>query len=138
MRVRPSAACFHALHFALDICNMPNPLSPGLVQRCKTYPLRNMAIPLPCAVLRASAKNHLRVRCSASNRERSPPKSASRNRTSFEEIVRRISPIPRTVASLNRKRDALPPFGGATPKGEGRSPVLDTETALPAGYPSTH
>ena len=54
------------------------------------------------------------------------------------KLARRISPIRRIVASLNRKRDALPAFGGATPKGERRSPVLDTETALPAGYASTH
>ena len=39
------------------------------------------------------------------------------------KLARRISPIRRIVASLNRKRDALPAFGGTTPKGERRSPV---------------
>ena len=48
-------------------------------------------------------------------------------------LARRISPIRRIVASLNRKRDALPAFRVVTPKGEHRSPVLDTENSAPGG-----
>jgi hypothetical protein len=67
-----------------------------------------------------------------------PPKSPSRTRTPFGEIGPANFTYSRIVASLNRKRDALPAFGGTTPKGECRSPVLDTETALSAEHASTH
>jgi hypothetical protein len=60
-----------------------------------------------------------------------PLKSGSR------KLGRRISPIGRIVASLDRKRDPVPAFGGATPKGEARSSVLDTETALLVGSTAT-
>ena len=50
------------------------------------------------------------------------------------KLARRIPPIRRIGPSFNRKRDLLPAFGAATPKGERWSPILDTEIALPAGY----
>ena len=68
-------------------------------------------------------------------RPRSPLRETERRSGT---LARRISPIRRIVVSLNRKRNALPALGGATPEGEDRSPVLDTATALPAGYASTH